>query len=241
MLREVCGALHNEGGLGQCGDFFACGVLYRLSRSGNGWTETSYPFDPFNGSIGVLPYAGVIQGHTGNLYGTTTETNASVYQMTPDGQWSALHTFSPEEEVYAGLISDASGNLYGATASGGSGNGGEVFELSPSGGGWAFNVLYSFTYSGQLNVPGSWASLTFDNAGNLYGTTRAEGASGCGTVFKLSPSNGGWSYSTLHNFACGDDGGTPLGSVATDSAGNLWGTASADGSHNQGVIWEITP
>jgi len=37
---------------------------------------------------------------------------------------------------------DAAGNLYGTTCCG-AGTTGTVFELSPSGGGWAFNLLPS--------------------------------------------------------------------------------------------------
>ena len=44
-----------------------------------------------------------------------------------------------------GLIFDSAGNLYGTTSAGGSGGGGTVFELSPSGDTWTFKLLYSFS------------------------------------------------------------------------------------------------
>jgi uncharacterized repeat protein (TIGR03803 family) len=64
-------------------------------------------------------------------------------------------------------------------------------------------------------------------------------------VFKLSPGNGGWTYTSLHDFCpggppCGD-GYTPSGNLAVDSAGNLYGTAANGGSYGGGVVWEITP
>jgi uncharacterized repeat protein (TIGR03803 family) len=49
-------------------------------------------------------------------------------------------------------------------------------------------VLYSF--QGGNDGADPYASLIFDNAGNLYGTTAAGGANGDGTVFELTPSNG---------------------------------------------------
>ena len=51
------------------------------------------------------------------------------------------------EPSIGGLIFDSTGNLYGTTSDGGSGGGGTVFELSPSGDTWTFKLLYSF--SGQ--------------------------------------------------------------------------------------------
>jgi len=47
------------------------------------------------------------------------------------------------------------------------------------------------------------AGLTWDAAGNLYGTTWNEGT-GCeppprGTIFKLTPGNGSWTESIVYN------------------------------------------
>ena len=69
-----------------------------------------------------------------------------------------------------GLISDAAGNLHGTTSSGGTYDDGTVFELTPAaGGGWTENVLHNFGNGTDGANP--WASLIFDSAGNLYGTT----------------------------------------------------------------------
>jgi uncharacterized repeat protein (TIGR03803 family) len=46
-------------------------------------------------------------------------------------------------------------------------------------------VLYNFTGGGDGGNPQS--NLTFDGAGNLYGTTNGGGLFGYGTVFELSP------------------------------------------------------
>ncbi len=89
----------------------------------------------------------------------------------------------------------AAGNLYGATSSGGTGSGGTAYELMPSSGSWTFDLLYSFT--GTAYLPGSYGSLTKDAAGNFYGTNVKDGANGVGSVFKLTPSNGGWTLTDL--------------------------------------------
>ena len=60
-------------------------------------------------------------------------------------------------------------------------------------GGWKHQVLYSFA-GGSNDGADPIAGLTFDSAGNLYGTTASGGGPyGCGTVFKLvADSHGGW-------------------------------------------------
>ena len=132
---------------------------------------------------------------------------------------------------------DPSGNLYGTTAGGGSGGGGTVFELAPADGGWSFQTLYSL---GGLGGPAG--KLVMDAIGNLYGTTLQGGPYQQGSVFKLSLSNGGWTYTSLHDFTGGTDGGYPNGSLIFDANGNLYGTAQSGGTYNGGgVVFEITP
>ena len=113
----------------------------------------------------------------------------------------------------SGLIKDAAGNLYGATVYLPN-SGGSAFELSPSGDGWNYNFISAF--QGGLNL-GPYASLMMDAAGNLYGTTFADGQYGYGTVFKLTRSGGSWSYQSLHNFTGGNDGASPMAPLILDS------------------------
>ena len=102
-------------------------------------------------------------------------------------------------------------------------------------GNWNFNVLHSF---GGSAAPGQ--SLGMDAAGNLYGTTSGDRMFAKGTVFKLTHSNGSWTYSSLHDFS-GSDGWGPVSNVVLDANGNLYGTASSGGAYGFGVVWEITP
>jgi uncharacterized repeat protein (TIGR03803 family) len=62
-----------------------------------------------------------------------------------------------------------------------------------------------------------------------------------GSIFKLTPAAGGWTYTSLHDFTGGSDGGNPIGPVILDSDGNLYGTAQFGGADDKGTIWEITP
>ncbi len=222
------------------------GVVYKLTPSNGSWTESA--IHTFSGaSDGENPYSSVIFDTSGNLYGTTFAGGAhgygTVYQLTPTGSnWTenTLYAFQSATnggKPFGGVVFDTAGNLYGATSSGGSGSGGTAYELTS--GTWTFDLLYSFT--GSAYLPGSYGSLTKDSAGNFYGTTVKDGANGVGSVFKLTPSNGGWTLTDLYDFAGGSDGEIPYGSVLIDASGNLYGTASAGGANGYGVIWEITP
>ena len=87
---------------------------------------------------------------------------------------------------------------------------GAVFELSPRhGGGWTEKVLHSFDDNGTEGIE-PVASLILDSAGNLYGTPQQGGIHGDGTVFELSPrQGGGWTETVLHSFGRGTDGIAP--------------------------------
>jgi uncharacterized repeat protein (TIGR03803 family) len=229
-----------------------CGVVFELSPSGGGWVETEL-WEFGIGNDGQQPSSGVIFDQAGNLYGTTQRGGGgadygTIFQLTPSGPpWNEniIHYFDGTDGAtpIAGLIIDGSGNLFGDTASGGSGGGGTVFEVMPSGSGWDFNSLYSFTGSGGS---GPWNNLVMDKARNLYGTTSAEGAYGYGAVFELVNAGGGnWTYKSLYDFCAGGlpcvDGATPYSSLVFDASGNLYGTASAGGADGKGVVFEITP
>jgi uncharacterized repeat protein (TIGR03803 family) len=144
---------------------------------------------------------------------------------------------------------DAAGNLYGTTYYGGNngcGNGGcgVVFELSPSNGSWTETVLYTFTGGSDGSKP--LTGLIFDQDGNLYGTTAYGGTGscnvfwpGCGTIFELSPSKGGWTETVLHSFRGGMDGNTPSGKLIFDTRGNLYGTTAGTAPDDPGTVFQV--
>jgi uncharacterized repeat protein (TIGR03803 family) len=81
-------------------------------------------------------------------------------------------------------------------------------------------------------------ALIADSNGNLYGTAMDGGAFGMGIVYMVSPT--GTSFTVLHSFAGGaNDGAYPFGDLFADSSGNLYGTASIQGSGGYGVIYEL--
>ena len=228
------------------------GTVYELTPSG-----TESVLYSFSGLYGVEPYGSVVFDNAGNLYGTTyaggNSSGGTAFELTYvqgiGWEITTLADFgynSAGDYPWAGLIYEG-GNLYGTTSDTGPNNGGgTVFELMRLNGVWTEHHLFGFT--GVLNGNcGPRGILAMDAAGNLYGTTYCDGTGSCGNVFELSPSNGGWTYSDLHDFTCGTDGGKPISNVAFDTAGNLYGTASVGGNLSDcggtgcGVVWEITP
>lgn len=137
----------------------------------------------------------------------------------------------------AGLTPDGAGNLFGATNSGGSGQSGTVFELSPNGGGgWNETVLYSFLDGGP-----DYCKLIFDRAGNLYGTTIYGGANGYGTVFELRLVGTTWEETILYSFTKGTDGAYPTNGVILDAAGNIYGTNDSAYGLEGSQVFELSP
>src|ERR1039458_6316092 len=226
------------------GGAYGYGTVFELSpNGGGGWTETVlYSFcSQTNCTDGDAPYAGLIFDPAGNLYGTTlgggTYNYGAVFEVTPNGTETVLHSFTGTDGVYpyAGLIFDPAGNLYGTTGQGGTYDGGTVFEVTPNG---TETVLHNFNNNGTDGAY-PYAGLIFDAAGNLYGTTLEGGAYGYGAVFEVTP-NG--TETVLHNFNNnGTDGYSPYASLIFDAAGNLYGTTNSGGTYNHATVFELTP
>ncbi len=233
-----------SGGGPYCGGLVqGCGVIFALSPSGGSWTESVlWNFEGIE-NFYLFPRSGVTLDNAGNLYGTASDGGPAgfcvVYKFTRTGIPTILYSFqgaSDGGDPMGGLIFDDRGHLYGTTAEGGLNGGGTAFDLTPSNGGWTLNTLSSFS-----GGAGPVDTLLMDSAGTLYGTTVGAGAYGYGSVFKLSQSDGSWTYISLHDFTGGSDGAYPYGGVVLDANGNLYSTTSAGGSSGNGVVFEITP
>lgn len=226
------------------GGQYNAGVVFKLTRVNGAWTESVIHSFHEDGYDGYMPCDGVILDAAGNLYGATYGGGANyagaVYKLSPSEYgWIETTLWSFSDGTYyepkGGLVFDQAGNLYGSTSSTYDDRAGMVFQLTPANGSWAYSVLYAFNNgsSGQ----GPHASPAVDAEGNLYGTAWSPSE---GSVFKLTPYNGGWLETDLHVFS-GGDGALPVSNVLVDNSGNLYGTAAYDGAYNSGVLWEITP
>lgn len=204
-------------------------------------------------SDGASPYAGLTVDKAGNLFGTTAGgglvadgmrnwSYGTVYELTPDGTETVLHSFSGGSDgasPMSRVIEDPYGNLYGTAANGGSSachlGCGTVYRISPDG---VETTLHGFT--GGADGYFSEASLVMDASGNLFGTTKYGGgtkvcfSNSCGTVFRIAPDG---TETILHTFClkahCGDGFG-PDAPLVLDLTGSLYGTTYNGGAHKDG-------
>lgn len=174
------------------------------------------------------------------MYGTAGDFGAFncgvVWQMVPsNGGWteSVLYNFTGGTDgcaPFSGVVFDTAGRLYGTTE-GGSGLG-TIYQLVPSNGGWVENTLIELDATTGTHPYGT---LIVDQSGNFYGTAPGEGPNGGGTVFELSPSNGGWAFSLVYAFSsCGPETGVTLG-----PDGNLYGACGEGGTNAGGWVYEM--
>ena len=221
---------------------------------------------------GYYPVSGVTVARNGDLYGTAQYSGLSggdcylgcgtAFRLIRKGSgwlFNPLYRFAGGTDggnPSARLIFGPDGSLYGTTSGGGGGSCeggcGTVFNLKPPPhatanvlGAWTETVLYRFTGGNDGGMPGG-ADLIFDQAGKLYGTTTGGGTGncqgGCGTVYKLTSSNGGWTEGVLHSFTTqGGDGQRPWGGVIFDQSGNLYGTTTNGSFGSFGTIYELIP
>jgi uncharacterized repeat protein (TIGR03803 family) len=127
--------------------------------------------------------------------------------------------------------------LYGTTVGGGGSRLGCIFSLDPRTG--AFQDLFNFVsyYWGQYPEP-----LAVYN-GILYGTALIGGVSGsAGTLYSLDPVSMAFTklYDWQEDAEPTVDGANPVGPVAIDSTGTIWGQTSSDGPNNGGVIFNYS-
>ena len=226
-----------------------CGIVFELSPSSGGWTETVLHefIYPLSGPAAAVPVGGVVLDSNGNLYGNTGYGGVygagAVYELVPtqDGyKERVIHSFN----IYDGLnpsstpVMGSNGNLYGTTSFGGDlvdcpyVGCGTVFELTRGpGGSWTESVLHALNGQGAYLAVGP---VALDSAGNVYAAAESGGVSyGEGSIFMLTPIAGGpWKETVLHRFSYelpnGTDGQGPYAGVIL-SHGHVFGTTSQGG------------
>ncbi len=238
-------------------------------EKGAAWRETilySFP----TAKQGYLPNGNLVFDSAGNLYGATMfgggkgttcdkfyQYCGAVFELSPPktkgDAWTekVLHSFASGTDganPNGDLVLDSKGNVYGTTYAGGnesgecgSGGCGTVFELNPpatKGRGWTEKVILRF--NGQDGATPT-AGVIFGRNGKLYGVAYAGGHQGNGGVFELTkPAGKPWAEKVLYLFENRSDGSGPEGALASDSRGNLYGTASS-GLTTSGNVFRLKP
>jgi len=220
------------------------------------------------GGDGYNPYAPVINGPNGTLYGTTYTGGdlqcpdgggqgcGTVFQERfAAGQWtySTIYEFKGGKQGYLNdstLAIDGAGRLYGVTDGG---SPGIIFRLTPGARGqpWRASALYEFKNQSDGEYP--LTPLLIDKGGAIYGATTAGSlpncANGCGAIFQIVPPakpGDGWTENTLYQFTGARDGGTP-DTLIMDRGGVIYGTTNYAGVVNGecpsgcGVVFSLAP
>jgi uncharacterized repeat protein (TIGR03803 family) len=230
-------------GLTQGGGPNSQGEVFSLTPptgTGKPWTKTLiYAFT--GGADGGTPKHGLVADAKGNLYGTTVVGGANglgtLFELSPGKSgYTQTVLYNLGVSQYGGvsgpLTFDAAGNLYGVSFQGGSSFAGGVFQFSPpakGGTGWTETDIHDFTgVDGELPLE----RVTFDAAGNLYGTTVLGGPGKYGNVYTLHTAKQKWKFTALLDFAAGSTGASPQAGVAFAKDGTMVGTTPVTANAN---------
>ena len=244
------------GGLLNCPSGADCGFVFDLrpgptacfSTSCSWWENVLYSF---TGATDAWRGTNLVADRQGNLYGVSysggAQQQGAVFELMPTiGGWSEsiLYSFTGGSDGGSptDLIIGRDGNLFGTTALGGANNMGVVFQLSYTAQGWTESALFSFQNQNYSNPH----SLLQDSAGNLFGENTDVDGSGdaWGIVYMLTPSNGQWVYTQIHQGVTGQ-GQDVFANLIMDPNGTLYGTGGGSfGCINavwHGYIFELQP
>ncbi len=222
------------------------GTVFEISKKGVETVLHSFT----GGNDGASPYAGLIFGPDGALYGTTYQGGISglgtVYRITPSGNETVVHAFqgiynnNDGSFPYGGLLLASDGNMYGATVNGGNASdNGSIYAIQPNG---VEVMLYAFTSNGTNDGEHPYSNLietNFYGIDMLLGTTASDGYSngGYGESYFYEPH----SYEGASGVMKGGIWGqTPIAALAlgTDSENeqDILGTVIAGGASGLGAI-----
>lgn len=242
--RLISDASGNLYGTTFAGGADSAGTVFKLTPAGVETVLHSFK----GGADGANPIAKLTFDSAGNLYGTTSAGGAygggTVFEVSNAGTETVLHSFgngTDGSDPVAGVSISKKGEIFGTTSTGGSSGYGTIFALTASKSGWKETILHSFALQSDGGTP--YAGLVFDQSGNLYGTTTAGGEggeNGGGTIFKLTHSAGGLTFSVLDGLAGYGISGT-YRNVILDASGNIYATTHCDGSYSAGTVYELTP
>ena len=213
-------------------------VTSRTNVNPCGTTNISYSTN-YIALDGITPN-GLVPGLDGNFYGTTqyggTNDNGTVFEITPQGTFTSLYSFTGGDDggiPYTSLVQGVDGNFYGTTSSQGGGDegNGTVFEITPNG---LLTTLYSFIGDTDGYSP---SALLAGTDGNFYGTTQYGGTNYAGNVFQIM-TNG--TFNNLYSFTGGADGGSPQTALVQGGDGSLYGTTSSGATGGYGGVFSLS-
>jgi uncharacterized repeat protein (TIGR03803 family) len=232
-----------------CAVFLLC-IIIPIASSAQAFTI----FASFTFEDGSTPSGPLVQGPQGDFYATMYFGGVfpclqgyvgcgTIVRITPRGKITKLHDFNGTDGAFptGPLVLGTDGNFYGVTHGGGPGGAlnnigtGTVFKMTPCG---ELTTLHNFDGADGANPTG----LVQASDGNFYGMTSFGGAdnkcgaSGCGTIFKMTDKG---AVTTLQSFDV-SDGWYPATNLVVGNDGNLYGTTLFAEPTTAGTFFRIT-
>lgn len=223
------------------------GTLFRVSPGGNFQTLAEFSLD--DGTVrGTNPITPLVENQAGQLLSVTGQGGSAnlgtLYAVSPTGQFSALVEFTgtggtrPGAFPRGALLETADGTVYGSTTQGGAANLGTIFRRTAAGN---FTTLVEFAPVGLPRGAAPFAALTEYTDGNLYGSTAQGGASGFGTLFRMTPDGTLTTLVDFTNNGASNKGSTPSAALVLHPDGNFYGSTASGGAGGVGTLFRLTP
>ncbi len=227
----------------------ALGTFFKIDGAGHFSTIASF--------TAGQPAPGELQlGSDGNFYGLT---DSSIVKLTPNGNYSIMHTLSASVEGSSAqaLIIGRDGNFYGTTGADGANGNGSLFKVTLAG---TTTVLHAFGPTNTIlvfdlyAVP-RWHHVSFVNGegtrpesliqgsdGSLYGANLTGGVNDYGTIYKLDPDGAFTLLYTFGSNATTSSSADALepGPLTDDGNGNLIGGSYMGGAGSTGAIFKLS-
>jgi uncharacterized repeat protein (TIGR03803 family) len=230
VLHASDGALY---GTAAGGGAFGNGTIFKIQKDGSGF-ETLYELGESGGGRldGSFPFAELIQGRDGALYGTAFHGGANnggvIFRIATDGTgYARLRDLWGGTGLAGGLLQGPDGGLYGMTQAGGPALG-SAYRIEEDGSGFVEAGL------GPLDGATPMGTPVFGPGGLLFGVTQGDN----GTVFSVDPGSG--TIATVHRFAQQSFVTRAAGPIL-GSDGALYGTTTLGGPRGGGVVFRLVP
>lgn len=187
------------------GGAYAHGVVFKITPQGgftvlHNFPDPNYPYD------GIDPYASLVPGSDGNLYGVTSMGGTNtfwgvMFQITPAGDYSILHDFDYTDgaEPQSTPVQHTNGTFYGLTSTGGTSKQGVVYSfdmglppfvrlVSTSGKVGQTGGVLGQGFTGTTNVSFNGISAVFTVVSDTYLTATVPPGANTGFVTVVTPS-----------------------------------------------------
>ncbi|HEY0975944.1 MAG TPA: choice-of-anchor tandem repeat GloVer-containing protein [Flavobacteriales bacterium] len=210
------------------------GVVFRMDPATGAYTVVQYFTTA--ATQGSYPERGLVQAANGKLYGMCRTGGANGFGTLYDLDLTTGNITKRVDMVNTNgqgprgrLVVASNGKLYGLTNAGGANGVGTVIEFDPTTNTFAKRADLSNAVGAN---PGS--GFLVGANGLLYATAQAGGVNSTGTIFSFNPTT--FAVAKVLDFG-GANGTVPMGELAQDADGLLYGTASAGGANGLGTLF----